>query len=284
MRTWMPENGSRRVIPQVLAALELFVGLIAMCGGVVLAAGVGGLPGSALARTPFTSWLLPGLALLVLVGLPMLVAGVAVVTGSRYAGTLSIVAGVLLAGWLVTQVVVLGSWSVLQPAMFAVALAIIVLALMAGQRTGRQLRAAAVARVGDAADRPDPAGPSTSDDSRRRGDPAAQSGAAPIPVPGSARWRQSMPYHRDLVAAGFEVSSVLLHGVASERAFVYTAVLDSGTLRIVIPEHDDGTVRVTALDAAGAVQWSMHLDGPVPGRILAAIAQLARATPARAGP
>ncbi len=284
MRTaWMLQNGSRRIIPQVLAALELFVGLVAMCGGVVLAAGAGGLPGSVLARTPFTSWLLPGLALLALVGLPMLVAGVAVVTGSRYAGTLSIVAGVLLVGWLVTQVVVLGSWSVLQPAMFVVALAIIVLALVAGQRTGRQLRSAVVTRVDGTAERSDQ--PRSTSDSSAGGDSSAgEHRAASMREPDPARYRQSMPYHTDLVAAGFEVSSVLLHGMASERAFVYTAVLDAGTLRIVIPEHDDATVRITALDTAGSVRWSVHLDGPVPNRILAAIAQLARATPAPVEP
>lgn len=68
---------------------------------------------------PFESPLLGGIALAVVVALPMTLTAVATVTRRRWSDLGHLVAGSALMGWIVVQVAIIGLNSWLQPVMFA---------------------------------------------------------------------------------------------------------------------------------------------------------------------
>lgn len=82
-----------------LGALELLVGLAAIGGAVSFMRDGGGMPS---------------------VGGSQLGAMVALATGRRYARIGSIVAGLILVGWIVVQVILLRRYHPMQPAIFAI--------------------------------------------------------------------------------------------------------------------------------------------------------------------
>ena len=111
-----------------LLALDLFVGLTALAGGIAILLGAIQLPGEWLHNTPFSSYRVPGMVLAVFVGGSALVAAVAVMVRSEWDALASLVAGVILAGWIVSQVIMLGFQAGLQPFYFVLSLLIIGLA------------------------------------------------------------------------------------------------------------------------------------------------------------
>ena len=129
-----------------LIGLETVAAVSAVGGGIGLAAGNAiGMPADWLAATPFSSWLLPGVLLLVVAAVPMGVAAVAELRRSSLAPLLSLSAGVLQVLWIIAQWVVIGRFHWLQPVMLVVGAAVTVLALWtaaspprwAGRRTSR---------------------------------------------------------------------------------------------------------------------------------------------------
>jgi hypothetical protein len=122
-----------------LVALELFTAAGAFYGGGMLIADPSGqkigfsLP--MLERTPFTSYLVPGLVLFGMNGLGMLCVAATVAFGWRRAIDASLVAGALLAAWVAAQVAMIGYLSALQPIMFAVGVLIAGLGV-AARRSG----------------------------------------------------------------------------------------------------------------------------------------------------
>jgi len=98
-----------------LAGVLLVVAVNAVYGGVGLIADGLGMPDDWLERTPFGSWTWPGVALLVTVALPQLLAASLVVTGRRRAAVGGVVAGVALVLWIVVQLLVLRRYFFLQP-------------------------------------------------------------------------------------------------------------------------------------------------------------------------
>jgi hypothetical protein len=82
-----------------------------------------------LARTPFSSWTIPGLLLALCVALPAGVVAAGAATRRTYAHVGHPLVGLTLIGWIVVQVAVLGPISLLQPAMVAWGLAILLLGL-----------------------------------------------------------------------------------------------------------------------------------------------------------
>jgi hypothetical protein len=93
-----------------LFAIDLFVALTAIGGGIALAAGLESqarIPPAWLDGTPFTSYLIPGLILAVVVGGSAAIAALAVYTSSTAGGAASILAGVLLMGFILTEVMLL---------------------------------------------------------------------------------------------------------------------------------------------------------------------------------
>jgi len=108
-----------------LVLIELVIAVNALGGAVWGLAGAENVPREWLEGTPFDSYLIPSLILLVGVGGGMTVAAVALLTRRCYAPELTIAAGLVLVGWIATQVMIIvphGGFSWLQPTMFAAGL------------------------------------------------------------------------------------------------------------------------------------------------------------------
>jgi hypothetical protein len=85
------------------------------------------MPAAYLSRTPFSSWIVPGVLLALCVALPAGVVAFGTTTRRTYAHAGHPVLGLTLMGWIVVQLIVLGPASLLQPAMFAWGLVILLL-------------------------------------------------------------------------------------------------------------------------------------------------------------
>jgi len=126
-----------------LIALELFVALTAVGGGIALALGAEGgrFPRSWLSGTPFVDYSAPGLILAAVVGGSATAAAIALVRGSSVAPGAAAAAGVVLVGWIVGEVVLIGADTELVSPMEALYLvvgaAMIVLGMQLGRSTAR---------------------------------------------------------------------------------------------------------------------------------------------------
>ena len=102
-----------RVVRVVLFLIEAFVGISALLGGLSLLRGayVQQLPVTWLAGTPFSDYTVPGLLLVIAVGGSALLAAATVFIQREWAVLISTLAGVVLAGYLVVEVICLDSKS-----------------------------------------------------------------------------------------------------------------------------------------------------------------------------
>ncbi|MFN8194673.1 MAG: hypothetical protein U0R80_10370 [Nocardioidaceae bacterium] len=98
----------------LFAALVL-VGVNAVYGGIGLMVNGMGMPQDWLDRTPFDSWLLPGIALIVTVALPQFAAAWLVLRRAPRAATVGILVGAALMLWILVQVAILRRYFFLQP-------------------------------------------------------------------------------------------------------------------------------------------------------------------------
>jgi hypothetical protein len=94
-------SGRRRL---ALVALEGFVALSAIGGGVTMAAGIDRFPPDWLHGSPFADYFWPGIILAVIVGLGSALAAWTVGRRSVAADRASVAAGLILAGWIVGEV------------------------------------------------------------------------------------------------------------------------------------------------------------------------------------
>ena len=110
-----------------LASLDALIAVFALWGGVALLVGAWEfvLPSSWLAPLGLSSWALPGIALIVLIGGSMTVAAVTSWIGYRHASAVSILAGVVLLGWVVSQFVLFGLIAPVQIITCALGLAVV---------------------------------------------------------------------------------------------------------------------------------------------------------------
>jgi hypothetical protein len=99
----------------LLAGVSGLVAGAALWGGVALARNGYDMPTEWLQGTPFTSWTVPGLALVVGVTLPQAVLAGLVTVGSRWARLAGIGCGALLLAWIAIQLLVLQQVFFLQP-------------------------------------------------------------------------------------------------------------------------------------------------------------------------
>jgi hypothetical protein len=121
---------------RLVAAAELLVTLAALYGGVgLIADNAIGMGDDWLAGTPFTSWMWPGILLLLVVAAPMAVAAVLELGGSRWATTASVLAGAAQIGWIGAQLLVMQRYHVLQPIMLGFGLLVVLMALWTHRRT-----------------------------------------------------------------------------------------------------------------------------------------------------
>ncbi|MFC0432066.1 hypothetical protein [Kutzneria buriramensis] len=118
-----------------LAGLDALIALLAVWGGLELAVGAAAfqLPTEWIAPLGLRSWLLPGIALIALIGGPMAVAAVASWQGIRHAAATSIAAGVILLGWLALQFVLFGLQVPVQIITAVLALAVVSIGVVAAR-------------------------------------------------------------------------------------------------------------------------------------------------------
>jgi sterol desaturase/sphingolipid hydroxylase (fatty acid hydroxylase superfamily) len=110
----------RRAWPRgTLSVVLALVAASAVYGGVGLIANGIGMPSEWLRSTPFSSWLLPGIALLVTVALPQLAAAGLIAVGHRWAALAGVLAGAGLVLWIVVQVLLMRRYFFLQPVIAA---------------------------------------------------------------------------------------------------------------------------------------------------------------------
>lgn len=122
-----------------LAGVELFVAYQAGYGGIGLIADTWNLPSEWLVRTPFTTWVGPGWLLLLLVGLPQVLAAIPVLAlpGRPRLGVLAgFLAGISLLVWIAVQLAVLQVYFFLQPVIAVIGLIEIGLAYWWRRRLG----------------------------------------------------------------------------------------------------------------------------------------------------
>ena len=119
---------TNRVARIMLVVLEVLMGLAAVGGGIglILTNGLG-MPLKALEGSPFGSYTIPGLVLLV-VGIINLASAATVLRRHRWGAPSSVLVGLMWVGWFVVQVAVVGLVDWQQPFYFGVGLLIVVLA------------------------------------------------------------------------------------------------------------------------------------------------------------
>jgi hypothetical protein len=105
----------------------VFAGGVVAVSAVALATGLIDMGEAITDRIPFHSTLFGGLAPALVVALPMAIAAYLAATGAPRAAQAAMVAGALLVGWIVVQVLIIRTFSWLQPAM-ALAGAVVFLA------------------------------------------------------------------------------------------------------------------------------------------------------------
>ena len=112
-----------------LTLMDLFVGLTAIGGGTALLTHAIDLPTRWLQTTPFLNYDVPGLILTLVVGGSATVAGFAMPRDKSLGAVASVVAGIILAGWIIGEVALLGLSQWLQPFYFVLGLLMVTFGL-----------------------------------------------------------------------------------------------------------------------------------------------------------
>ena len=111
----------------LMAGLAVLIAAASVFGGIRLIHDGLGMPADYLAATPFSSWELPGLALLIGVALPQLAAAILIAAGHRWALPASYLAGAVLVAWILVQLLVMQRYFFLQPVIAALGIVELVL-------------------------------------------------------------------------------------------------------------------------------------------------------------
>lgn len=124
-----------------LAGIQLFVALGAIPAGILYLSDPSGTAmGNStemLAHSPFSNYLIPGLFLLIVIGLGSLAVSILSFLRKETASAAGIILGSILCIWIIIQVYWIGYLSFLQPLMFAVGLAEILTGLIIRKHQSR---------------------------------------------------------------------------------------------------------------------------------------------------
>jgi hypothetical protein len=107
-----------KIVRITLIVIELFVGLGAVIGGVGLVTGAIPfllMPVGYLQGTPFSDYTIPGLVLLIVVGGSFLFAAATILTGSEVGVLASALAGLILVGFEVVEVLIIDRYTIVLP-------------------------------------------------------------------------------------------------------------------------------------------------------------------------
>ncbi len=121
-------------VKTAIIALQLLMAANAVGGGIYGLAGAKDVPTEWLEGSPFHTYTVPSLFLLVVIGGGMLAATTLWLLRRGIAPWASLAMGVVLMSWIVAQLAIIGSVSWMQPASFAAGLAIAALAVYALRR------------------------------------------------------------------------------------------------------------------------------------------------------
>jgi hypothetical protein len=109
----------------VTVGVEIVLGLAAVYGSVGLLTGTIGMSDTWLSGTPFRTWAVPGLALLLVVAVPTLTAAVLETRRRPRAQLVSATAGLLQVGWIAVELLVMRRYDPLQPVVLALAIVLL---------------------------------------------------------------------------------------------------------------------------------------------------------------
>jgi hypothetical protein len=110
--------------------VEAFVAIGAIYGSVMLISDAWQLDPAMLEHLPVDTWVLPGVALALLVAAPYVVSTILVAMGHLAARRVSLIAGTVLVGWIVVQIALIQQYFFLQPVMVVCGLLTIGLAYL----------------------------------------------------------------------------------------------------------------------------------------------------------
>jgi hypothetical protein len=130
MRGYTPDTVvvmTSRQVEQTIATLSTVTAVNAIAGSVYGLSGAANVPHEWLEGSPFEDYTVPSVILGVAVGGSSAAAAAAAWVGHRAAGPTSVLAGVVLSGWIAAQVAIIGPRSFLQPVMGGVGITMIAL-------------------------------------------------------------------------------------------------------------------------------------------------------------
>ena len=115
-----------------LGALQFFIGLTAIAGGFRLVSNPNGIPDFPiewLSNSPFTSYFIPGLVLLIIIGFGNVLAGPVTFLRKRYSGSIATLLGIFLILYMIIEVWFIGLRNFLQPLYFILGVTVLILGL-----------------------------------------------------------------------------------------------------------------------------------------------------------
>jgi hypothetical protein len=118
----MSKSIINKIIRYALVVLQIFVGITAVLGGIGLVSDPSGtkmnVPLELLKNSPFTNYLIPGLVLLLVIGVGHVIGGIITFLRHRYSGNMAMLFGAFLALYMITEVWFIGLVNVSQPLYF----------------------------------------------------------------------------------------------------------------------------------------------------------------------
>jgi hypothetical protein len=129
----MNENRKSRFIPYFLGALQVFIGLTAIRGGLGLVTDPSGtksnIPLEWLNYSPFTDYFFLGLLLLIVIGVGYVLAAMVAFFRNRYSGNVAVLLGLFLISYMIIEVWFIGLRTFLQPLYFVLGVIVVILGL-----------------------------------------------------------------------------------------------------------------------------------------------------------